>query len=54
MVLVTHRLAAARLADRIAVLDEGRLVQSGAHEALLADAEGLYAQMWAAQGGWAQ
>ena len=54
VVLVTHRLAAARLADRIAVLDEGRLVQSGAHEALLADAEGLYAQMWAAQGGWAQ
>ena len=54
VVLVTHRLAAARLADRIAVFDQGRIVQSGAHEDLLADAGGLYARMWAAQGGWAQ
>lgn len=54
VVLVTHRLAAARLADRIAVFDNGRLVQLGPHEALLADTEGLYARMWAAQSGWVQ
>ena len=54
VVLVTHRLAAARLADRIAVFDGGRVVQLGAPETLLADAEGLYAQMWAAQSGWTQ
>jgi ATP-binding cassette subfamily B protein len=54
VVLVTHRLAAARLADRIAVFDSGRVVQSGTHGELLADPAGLYARMWAAQGGWAQ
>jgi len=54
VVLVTHRLAAARLADRIAVFAAGRIVQAGTHAALLAEAEGPYARMWAAQSGWAR
>ncbi len=49
--LVTHRLGAARLADRIAVLDGGRIVEEGSHDELVA-AGGRYARMWSAQAGW--
>jgi ATP-binding cassette, subfamily B, bacterial len=35
--LIAHRRSTLRLADRIAVLDEGRLVAEGSHEELLAD-----------------
>lgn len=54
VVLVTHRLGAARLADRIVVLDGGRVVQDGTHAELLAERTGLYRRMWQAQSGWAQ
>ena len=47
-VLITHRLAMARLADRIVVLSNGRIVQEGTHETL-AVAEGPYRTMWTAQ-----
>jgi ATP-binding cassette subfamily B protein len=46
--LVTHRLRAAQEADWIVVLDEGRVVEAGAHAALLA-AGGLYARLWRVQ-----
>lgn len=46
--VITHRLRAARHADRIHVLDRGRLVESGDHQGLLADG-GLYAALWHAQ-----
>ena len=45
---MTHRLRAAQSADRIVVLDEGRVVEMGAHDALLA-AGGLYARLWRTQ-----
>ena len=47
-ILVAHRLAALVDADLILVLDEGRLVDSGTHEELLARGE-WYAQTWAQQ-----
>jgi len=50
-VLVSHRLGFARLADRILVLNGGRLAEEGTHSALLARG-GLYAEMWAAQAQW--
>ena len=49
--VISHRLGVARLCDRILVLDEGRLVEDGTHEKLLATG-GLYAEMWNAQASW--
>ncbi len=48
--LVAHRLSTVRDADRILVLDEGKLVEAGTHEDLL-DADGLYADLWRVQVG---
>jgi len=47
-ILVTHRLGSARIADRIAVMDGGKIVETGTHESLLAN-HGKYAEMWEAQ-----
>ena len=48
--VVAHRLATVRRADRIIVLDQGRIVASGTHEALIRE-EGLYARLAALQFG---
>jgi len=50
VVTVTHRLASVMHADRILVLDEGRLVEQGQHAALLAHG-GVYAHLWEKQSG---
>jgi ATP-binding cassette subfamily B protein len=47
-IVVAHRLATLRAADRILVLDRGRIVEEGPHEALLARG-GLYARLAALQ-----
>lgn len=45
-VVVAHRLATAARADRILVVDEGRIIEDGCHEDLIS-AGGRYAHMWA-------
>jgi ATP-binding cassette subfamily B protein len=42
--VIAHRLATVRAADRIVVLDEGRIVEQGSHDALT-KAGGLYARL---------
>jgi ATP-binding cassette subfamily B protein len=42
--VIAHRLATVRAADRIVVLDAGRMVESGTHEQLI-KAKGLYARL---------
>ncbi|MFF0048236.1 ABC transporter ATP-binding protein/permease [Streptomyces sp. NBC_01550] len=49
VVLVTHRLAATANADRIYVLDQGRVAEEGTHGQLMALPDGIYRGMFTAQ-----
>jgi ATP-binding cassette subfamily B protein len=48
VVLITHRMASVREADRIYVLDHGAVVEEGDHGSLMAEA-GIYAQLFGLQ-----
>jgi ATP-binding cassette, subfamily B, bacterial HlyB/CyaB len=49
--VIAHRLSAVRHAHRIIVMDKGRIVETGSHEELVAQAGGLYAHLWQMQDG---
>jgi ATP-binding cassette subfamily B protein len=50
-VMISHRLGAARVADRVVVLEGGRIAEQGAHGDLVARG-GPYARLFAAQARW--
>ena len=50
-IVVTHRLGLARLADRVVVMDRGRIVEDGPHEQLIRG-NGRYAAMFRSQAAW--
>jgi ATP-binding cassette subfamily B protein len=52
-IMISHRLGAARLADRIFVMRDGRVVEEGDHDALMAR-DGEYARLFRAQAQWYQ
>ncbi|MFZ7091028.1 ABC transporter ATP-binding protein [Primorskyibacter sp. 2E233] len=50
VIAIAHRLSTIAQMDRILVMDQGRIVEEGSHDALLARG-GLYAKFWARQSG---
>ena len=50
VIAIAHRLSTIAAMDRLVVMDEGRIVEDGAHETLIRQG-GLYAQLWARQSG---
>lgn len=50
-IIITHRLGAARMADEIIVIAEGRVAESGPHHKLM-DQKGLYSKLFESQRRW--
>jgi len=49
-IVIAHRLSTVRRMDRLVILERGRIVEQGTHDALLAKS-GVYATLWAHQSG---
>ena len=50
-IIIAHRLSTVMRADRIIVLDKGRIIEEGAHKDLINTKNGLYKQLWTMQRG---
>ena len=50
-IFISHRLASAKMADIIFVLDEGRIIEKGSHDELIKNG-GLYSKMYKEQASW--
>ncbi|MCO5146016.1 MAG: ABC transporter ATP-binding protein/permease [Aquamicrobium sp.] len=50
VIAIAHRLSTIAAMDRLVVMDKGRVIEEGTHEALIAGG-GLYAQLWQRQSG---
>ena len=49
-IVIAHRLSTVRKMDQLIVLERGRIIEKGSHDALLAHG-GMYASLWAHQSG---
>jgi ATP-binding cassette subfamily B protein len=47
-ILISHRFSTVRMADQIAVIDAGRIIELGSHDDLMG-ADGTYARLFALQ-----
>lgn len=50
VIAIAHRLSTIAALDRLVVMDKGRIIEQGSHEALLAR-DGVYAKLWQRQSG---
>jgi len=50
-IIVTHRLGSTKIADRVIVMDNGKIINIGSHDELLQKCE-LYSEMFNAQAVW--
>lgn len=48
-VYISHRLSSCRFCDKILVFADGKIVQQGAHDSLMQEEDGVYAELWNAQ-----
>ncbi len=48
-IYISHRLSSCRFCDKIAVFDNGHIVQRGSHDELVVDESGKYYELWHAQ-----
>lgn len=51
VLIIAHRLSAVRRATRIIVMDKGQIVETGPHDVLMRQPQGLYAHLWRMQDG---
>lgn len=51
VLIIAHRLSAVREANRILVMDKGQIVESGSHDELLLNPQGIYAYLYHLQQG---
>jgi ATP-binding cassette, subfamily B, bacterial HlyB/CyaB len=51
VLIIAHRLSAVRHANRIIVMEQGNIVESGNHDTLLTKPQGIYAYLWRMQDG---
>lgn len=49
--VIAHRLSTIQRMDRVVVMDKGSVIQSGTHQQLLKDKDGVYAKLWSHQSG---
>ena len=49
-IVIAHRLSTVRRMDELIILDQGRIIERGSHDALL-KSDGVYASLWAHQSG---
>eukprot|EP00747_Dinoflagellata_sp_TGD_P038171 gnl/TRDRNA2_/TRDRNA2_139504_c2_seq2.p1 gnl/TRDRNA2_/TRDRNA2_139504_c2~~gnl/TRDRNA2_/TRDRNA2_139504_c2_seq2.p1 ORF type:complete len:101 (+),score=28.97 gnl/TRDRNA2_/TRDRNA2_139504_c2_seq2:338-640(+) len=45
VIIVAHRLSTVRNADKLLVIDDGRVVEEGTHDKLMQKSDGLYAKL---------